>query len=132
MLTLKRDGALMQWAYKWNSGFLLTNTSWNKLGNVTTLCDVFWRSVLITPMKFMAIGLPVGLLFSLLLTEFLLDPRRFVITVLILVLGLSLVVSGVAVAAYCHIHKERITDSMIYEFARGIKNNYCPVVKLED
>lgn len=132
MITINRQSALIKWAeFGGLSPYQRTHT----------LCEIFWRSVLTAPFKFVAlvfvgfvlIGgsfvLPAfGLLFWIGLGEF--EPGFFVVPgVELILLALGLLVGGL------HMLSERTASttggSLLREAYRGWKEKMCPMVEIK-
>lgn len=132
MITINRQSALIKWA---EFGGL------SPYQRTQTLCEIFWRSVLVAPLKFIgvvflgfiviggAVVLPAfGLLFWIGLGEF--ESGFFVVPgVALILLAFGLLVGGL------HMLSERTASttsgSLLREAYRGWKEKMCPVVEIK-
>lgn len=122
MITIKESGLLARWAY------LLSDYTPCQ----TTLCTLFWRSVLLTPIKLIGVGVFLGALLYVLIW---LPFKEFgLFGPLIAPLFTGFLVLWFIVLGKI---KERWSDndypepSIIMEGLRGIKEKYCPIVRIE-
>ena len=119
MLKLKRNHPLLVWAY------LLENRE--RLG-YTTLCTVFWRTVLWTPL--LKLGLPSALVSGYLFL-WIIEPWNTLVFHLTFV-GIISFAIGVALLGAGATHaKLHIQHGIIGEAYRGFKQKYCHIIHVE-
>ena len=117
MLTIKHRGYLYQWAF-----WLTAPWSCPFPNQATNLCALFWRTVVVTPAKIVAIGVILGILVLAHIEEAILG-WFFVLVPWIMV---GAVFGGIWCAGK---GKEA---SPIKETIHGIKERYCPIVRVEE
>lgn len=120
-IRLHRWSRLVQWAYLWEDG----------VPYQTSICPLFWRTVLVTPLK---VGVPLG---GLLLLGF--WTVYYTHKVLFAVLVISGVVCAVGlIAGVCELFtraRGRLDgawreQSVVYQGFRSIKARMCPLVEI--
>lgn len=132
MLTVNHRNWFFKWAY------LINFQDTRDAIDVTTLCSLFWRSAVLTPLKLCVLSSPVvGMGYWIGVTD-----RETVREVIVLVVW---VVGGMSFAIHMdnRARAKRERDeamgikpkppkpSFIGETIRGIKERYCPLVRVE-
>ena len=113
-MQLQRSSLLLRWAYFWSEFGLPQQTD---------LCTVFWRSVLLTPLKLVGVGLAVCFPVLVLI----LAIRDFGVTrVVLFLVGLVAVFATIAgsIGGTIYVAKTPMVGR--------IKKNYCPIITVKD
>lgn len=120
-IRLHRWSRLVQWAYLWEDG----------VPYQTSICPLFWRTVLLTPLK---VGVPLGVL--LLLVFWAVYYTRNMLFAVVIIIG---VVCGVGVItgvsellsrAHRRLGSAWREQSVVYQGFRSIKARMCPLVEI--
>lgn len=117
-MQLRRDSRVVRWAYLWESSVPYR----------TSLCAIFWRTVLWTPLKMIA---PLGIL-SFCLRMAWLYPLDWAIGTGVFI-GIVLAVGCIAWVQYRFEHRDVWADkkpSVLRDGFRAVKSKVCPIVDL--
>lgn len=128
------------WFFRW--AYLFTTQRQRDCMGATTLCDMFWRSVLLTPFQLFCAAVPVVAISSIVIDAGVWNFARG----LGVALGIITLVFGVA-ATIVFINQSirgeksnaitvvatRASNAtqVVSEAVRGIKERYCPIVRVE-
>lgn len=113
---------IFRWAY------LFTRQSRRDYMKHTTLCDLFWRAILLTPLQVITLSLPVVFV-SLLIAVFGWIPFAQAVGMTALaLLGILVFVAFLVWLENAPTSKPMIWASEVY---RGYKDRYCPLVRVE-
>ena len=119
MLTLNRNGHLVEWAWKWSD---------YESPRQTDLCTLFWRTVFLTPLKIAATGFLGGVFTIFLGYPFVMCgivDGLLLYGVFLAMLAIVLGSGWVALDKGSVVHR---TGSAVY---KAIKHRYCPLITLE-
>lgn len=122
MLNVTTRNWFFRWAYLFKSDRDYITT--------TTVCELFWRSIIVTPFQIAVMAVPVIALSLAVAKEGWLRVFGTIIVALVLALGLVVLMSWIAERQYHRSLDAKPRNRFLREAYRGIKERYCPIVRV--
>lgn len=120
-MEISRRSKLLRWAY------LLSDKHPHTHQADVNLCNVFWRTIVLTPLKLAAIGAGIGFLFYL----FVWRPVVELGWVGLLLLPGIVVAGGIVAFLAMSTRDYDVTKSAAAEWLHAKKRGYCPLIRLK-
>lgn len=119
-MELSRKSKLARWAYRFDS---------YRPPYQTTLCALFWRALLLTPLQYALLTVVPGLILSVIIMEVWVNPYEFLLGVGVFVASVTFVI---VVFDICDYFRYRGQDTVLVQAIKGIKGKYCPIIYFKD
>lgn len=128
-MKLSRESRIVKWAYLFDAD--------SKIPDRTSLCEIFWRSVLYAPLKLLSLAVCVFVFVPAIiyrvgtwLITMLLQHSHQIIAALVFV-GMVVVVLTVFAILRRIGAVSGVTGSVLWQGAKAVKSKACPIVEIE-
>jgi hypothetical protein len=125
-MTLSYNSRIVRWAYFFNS----------YVPSQTSLCKLFWKTVLITPLIGLGIGGVCGFLLWLITYVGLYKNTKFTLVSIAFIGALILYVNFAnkkvkrAIEDTCESIGIKVQESILWQGMKAVKGKFCPIIQI--
>jgi hypothetical protein len=117
-MTLGRDALIVRWAYLFEK-----RSRW---GWQTSLCALFWRAVLLTPLKLLLPLTAVALL------GWAVYAHGAEVVKVVGLMALIFISTAAIVGTVEVLKSDTVRESVVWQGANAVKGKFCPIVQIEE
>jgi amino acid permease len=117
-MRLDRDALIVRWAYLFEK-----RSRW---GWQTSLCALFWRAVLLTPLKLLLPLTAVAFLGWAVYAN-LVETLKVVGIMAFIFITTAAIVGAIEV-----LKSDTVRESVVWQGAKAVKGKFCPIVQIEE